>query len=95
MAEQLPAEAPAEGAGGGIVEALSSLEAGLSEAASAAAESPDVPEDAKAAFQASQAAFRQGLEILAGGGSKPAPGGTTTPEQGASGAVPVSHGRPG
>jgi hypothetical protein len=94
MADQAipPAEAGAEGGGGGsAVDALMSLEKGLSSVAEAAGRDPQFPEEAKAAFASALDAFRQGLEILSGGG---APSGPVAMEAGASGARPVSPGGP-
>ena len=72
-------------------EQLASLGQGLE----AVANDPSVPEEAKAAFQAALEAFKSGFEMMAGEASEPTPEpvATTTPEQGASGAMPMSHGR--
>lgn len=97
MAEVQGAPAPQEGgaSGGGITEVLQQLDAGLYKVATTLAQSQGAPEEAKAAFQAASQAFRQGIEILTGGGQGQAPQQTTTPEQGGNpNAVPVSHGRP-
>jgi hypothetical protein len=98
MDQQAPAEAggqPAQEQGGGIVEALTGLDKGLFQITTAVTENPQVPEEAKAAFQSALQAFRKGLEMLTSGGGQPAPSGPVTPEQGVSGAQPMSHGRPG
>lgn len=52
---------------------------------------PSVPDEAKAAFGKAMELVKAGLDALQGGGQG---GGAVTPEQGASGAIPVSHGRP-
>ena len=65
----------------------------IAEALAGITQSPDVPEQAKAAFQASLEAFQAGLEILQGGGAAEPhqPSGPVSMEQGASGAQPISQ----
>jgi hypothetical protein len=91
--------APAQGAGGdggGIVDVLQQLDQGLFKVNEALKSGP-APDEAKAAFQQALESFRQGLEILTGGGeAAEGPSQTTTPEQGGNpNAVPMSMGRPG
>lgn len=77
--------------GGGLAQALKSLGQGLA----AVSQDEQVPEGARAAFAASLQAFEEGMAALQGGEQAPAPSEPVSMEQGASGAVPVSHGRPG
>ena len=53
-----------------------------------------VPDEAKKAFAAALDAFSQGAQLLQGGGA-PDAGGPVSPEQGASGAQPMSMQKPG
>lgn len=79
----------AEAAEAGAEDPLKKLEAALADVASQA------PDEAKEAFAAALDAFRQGLEIAAGGGSSSPANQAVTMEQGGSkGAVPMSMGRP-
>lgn len=99
VAEQMGQGAPAEGggagSGGGITDVLSKLDAGLYQVTEALKTGP-APDEAKAAFQTALESFRQGLEILTGGGeAQEGPSQTTTPEQGGNpNAVPMTMGRP-
>ncbi len=90
-------EAPAQG--GGVAEKIVGLDADLAKLATLAAENPQVPEDAKAALQASLDAFRQFTQLITGpgaqGGAPADPSAPVPMEAGTSGAMPVSHGRPG
>ena len=71
--------------GGGVAEAITQTDATLAKLAGAA------PEAVREQFQAALEAFRSAVESLdqatEGGGG----GGPVAPEQGASGAVPMSH----
>lgn len=101
MAEQAqPAGAPPQaapgGGGGGITDVLVETDKNLAGVAAVMAKNPQIPDEVKAAFQSASQAFRQGLEALTqiagggGGGPQPAPAGTSTPEQGGGGAVPMT-----
>jgi hypothetical protein len=88
---EAPMAAPAPAQDGGAEEAISQAGSTLSKLV----EDPGLPEEAKAAFKAALEAFSAGVSALTGGGSGPQPEqGVVTPEQGASGAVPMSHGGP-
>lgn len=68
---------------------LKKLEAALADVADQA------PDEAKEAFAAALDAFRQGLELAAGGGGGAPANQAVTMEQGGSkGAIPMSMGRP-
>jgi hypothetical protein len=89
-------EAPAQG--GGVAEKIVSLDRDLAQLAQVVTQNEQIPDELKAPLQASVEAFRafaQGLTEFAGGGGGQAPQqGVVSPEQGASGAQPVSMGRP-
>jgi hypothetical protein len=104
MADQapVPASEPADpagaddgsGDGGNVVDALMGLEKALASVVQAASQDPQFPDEAKQAFQGALDAYQQGLQALSssaqGGGSQPS--GPVSMEQGASGAVPMTHG---
>lgn len=91
----VPAEGAPEEGGGGITQALVETDKSLFKISQLVGQNPEVPDEVKAAFQASLDAFRQGLESLTGGGSGSAPvPANASPEQGASGAQPMSMQRP-
>ena len=87
--------------GGGIADAIVQVDQTLYKITQAAQANPQVPKEVKDNAQAALSAFRtfsQSLVKAVGGEAdgQPEPdeddaGGTTTPEQGASGAVPMSH----
>lgn len=84
-------EAPAQ-EGGGVAETLTAVDAQLSKIAQFAGQSPQMPEEAKAAFASALEAFRAGLEIVTGAAGHGAQGpAAVAPEQGgAQGAVPMT-----
>lgn len=100
---------PAQGAGdtpqqdGGILDALRATDSSLSQITEMILKNDQVPDQVKSAFQASLQAFRQGLEGLNGvadgsdqeGSKEQMAEQPSTPEQGASGAQPMSMRRPG
>lgn len=75
-------DAPAQGGG----DPLADVQSKLAEVAG----QEGLPEEAKAAFTAALEAFAAGLEAMKGGGEPQGPA-AVSPEQGASGAVPMSH----
>lgn len=75
--------------GGDVAGQVAQLGSQLEQFVSAISEA-DAPDEAKQAFAAALEAFKAGFEALSGGGGQG--GGVATPEQGASGAVPMSHG---
>ncbi len=90
------------GGGGGIVEVLTQTDKNLFQIAKAVSANGQIPDEIKQAFQTALESFRQGLQAMTGGGG--APGGqppqgegpgVVSPEQGASGAQPMSMRRPG
>lgn len=77
--------------GGGVTEVLVETDANLAGLAKTMAGNPQIPDEVKALFAQASDLYRQGMQALsdvAGGGG--GPGGAATPEQGASGAVPMS-----
>jgi len=76
---------------GGIAEALTKLDQQLMQVTQAVAQS-GAPDAAKQAFGQALESFRAGLEALTSGGDQAGPQGAVTPEQGASGAKPLSMG---
>ncbi len=87
-APMTPGTPPDDATGGGDINAaINQLGEGLAKIAGS-----DLPPEAKKAFDAALQAFTAGAQILSGGGSQAA--GATTPEQGASGAQPMSMQRP-
>lgn len=103
MAEdQAPAqEAPAAG-GGGMSDAITQTSHAVTEISKAVTSNDQLPDEVKQAFGQAlstwQAAVEGLMQVVGGGeeaaeGEAPAPGqpGVTTPEQGGSGAVPMSH----
>ena len=90
---------PAQGAqeekseGGGAAEKLAAAGQLLEEVANGVAGDGQVPDEVKQLFAASLDAYKQGFEALTGGGSAPAAA-NASPEQGASGAQPMSMQRP-
>lgn len=94
VAQAPEGEAPAQGEGG-IVEFLTKLDQALLQVNQALASNDGAPAEAKEAFGAAHEAFRAGLAILTGeGGEAPQQSGAVSMEAGASGARPVSMGRP-
>ena len=92
----IPPQQPQEG--GGPAEMLSTAGAMLEKVNAMIGEDPAVPDAVKKAFQASLAAYTQGAQALTGGGGEPEqaiPQENASPEQGASGAQPMSMRRPG
>lgn len=89
-----PEGSPAEESSESPADILSEAGDALKKAVDAITQDPSVPDDAKKAFSAAMDAFMQGAQILQGGGQAQAPG-PATPEQGASGAQPMSMQRPG
>lgn len=98
MAEMPPQGAPEQGAapqqsGGGFENFISKIGQALSLINQTLSSDQAAPPAAKEAFATAADAFMAGVEALAGGG---APQGEAVPmEAGASGAKPVSMGRPG
>lgn len=91
--------APMPEQGGGAAEAVAKVGEVLQKLAESATSNPEVPDEAKTAIQASLEAFQAFADALSGGGGSSGPQpqpeqGVTTPEQGASGAQPMSMGRP-
>lgn len=90
------APAPAGDDGGGVAEAISQLDAGLSKLADATAQNPKVPDGAKAAMAQALEAFRSFTEQLTGGGEAgPQPAEAPVSAEGGPRGVPMSMGRPG
>lgn len=83
---------PAEG--GGVAEAIVKTDETLAKLAQASLQNPQIPDEAKAAIQASLEAFRSFSTLLTQGGGQGPQQGTVSPEQGASDAQPVGMGRP-
>ena len=76
-------DAPAQGGGDPLADVQSKL--------AAIASQEGLPEKARVAFAAAVEAFSAGLEAVNGGGEEPQGPAAVVPEQGASGAVPMSH----
>ncbi len=94
-----PDEGAAEQAGdtseqGGITQALVETDKNLFKISQIVAQNPQIPDEIKSAFQSALDSYRQGLSALTGGGGQAGPA-NATPEQGASGAQPMSMQRPG
>ena len=92
--QEAPAVPEQGGQGGGVADAFVEVDGKLAKLVAAAQQSEQVPPEAKEAFAAALAAFRQGIETLmaaAKGGGQAAPRGAVAPESGgAEGAVPES-----
>ncbi len=93
MPPQGAAADDAQEGGSDPAQVLAEAGATLEKAVSMLLQDPQVPNDAKKAFQAALAAFSDGAQQLTGGA--PQAGGNAAPEQGASGAQPMSMQRPG
>jgi hypothetical protein len=92
--QQPPKGAEGGGGGGGMAEMLQKTAEGVAGVAQAVGQLEQVPDELKQFFGQADEFFKRGLEglleLTGGGEGKPAPSEPVTPEQGASGAVPVS-----
>ncbi len=91
---------PDQGDGGGIGQAIITVDQTLNKITQAVTQNPQLQDDVKKAFSDALTAFRGASQLLvkaAGGGGESEPdgdeaGGATSPEQGgAGGAVPMTH----